>query len=88
LDSAAQKWEVISRSSVGHDVGRYAVFREYVSFENVGQVLGGDGRIRGDEDCHLRESIDDYEDGIVSIGFWKFFDEVHRDGKLWSFWYW
>ena len=39
-----------------------------------------------DEMCHLRESIDNHEDGVESVGAWKLCDEVERNILPRRFW--
>ena len=55
-------------ASVGDDVGRETVLREYVPNELAGELRGRVGRVGGDEDPLLGESAYDYEDRVEAVG--------------------
>ena len=39
--------------------------------------------VSGDEERHLREAVDDDEDGVIALRYRQPFDEVHRNGAPW-----
>ena len=43
--------------------------------------------VSGDEQRHLREAVNDDEDGVKALRYWQPFNEVHRDGAPWPFRY-
>ena len=43
--------------------------------------------VSGDEQRHLREVVNNDEDGVKALRYRQPFDEVHRDGAPWPLWY-
>jgi hypothetical protein len=63
------------------------VLGEDVPKVQFGDSFGRDCCGARDEEPELSETLDDYQNGIVAVGFGKFFDEVHGDrleGSVWD----
>ena len=56
--------------------------------EQLSELRGRDGIVRGDEYGLLRQPINDYENGCEAQRGGELLDEVHGDGIPWSFGNW
>lgn len=68
------------RSSVGDDIVREAMEADNLTDELTGKIDGSVGCLGRNEMSHFRKSVDDHQDGVVTLGVGELRDMIHRQG--------